>query len=327
MKRVLLIAAAIALLFSACNSDSNSKHLTKLTLMLDWTPNTNHNGIYVAKEKGWYRDAGIDLQIVQPGQSQSIQSLGAGKVNLAITAQEELLPARAEGAPVVSVAAIIQHNTSSFISLKSKGIQSPADFQGHTYGGYGGQLEDALVKDLVKCDGGDPSKVKFTDIGEADYRVGLENNHYDIVWVFNGWDVIRLRDIDHLDINQINLIEQTKCVPDWYTPIIATNEKTIKNNSDSLKRFMAETKRGYQFSMAHPDEASAILLKAAPELDKNLVEQSSQYLSKRYASDPNRWGYQDAAIWVRFTKFLKDNDVLTKNIDSKHAFTNTFLVG
>ena len=131
------------------SSDDGADGTEKVTLLLDWSPNTNHSGIYIAQEKGWYDDAGLEVAIKAPGETSNTQLLGAGKADLAISVQEEITPARAEGIPVVSVAAIIQHNTSSLLSLAEDGIEGPADLAGKTYGGYGGQLEEALIEQLI----------------------------------------------------------------------------------------------------------------------------------------------------------------------------------
>jgi ABC-type nitrate/sulfonate/bicarbonate transport system substrate-binding protein len=335
VKRTALAALAAATLLAACGSKSSgpgekaelgpNTQLDRITLVLDWTPNTNHNGIYLAKAKGWYRDAGIDVHIIQPGQSGSVQALGAGKADVAITVSEELLPARAQGADVVSIAAILQHNTSSLVALADSGIKGPADLPGHTYGGYGGQLEDALVKKLATCAGADASKIKFEQVGNVDYLVGLQRHHFDFVWLFDGWDVIRMRDLEHAAVTTIPFIDHTDCIPDWYTPIIATSGKMIAKQPALLRRFMQVTRRGYREAMAHPDEASAALLKGAPELDQQLVDLSSRYLASRYADDPSAWGRQDLAVWSRFATFLRQAGLLDKPVDVNKAFTNRFL--
>ncbi|MCU1351606.1 MAG: hypothetical protein JWM05_815 [Acidimicrobiales bacterium] len=332
MKRLLATAATVAVLASltvGCGSSSSSGRtaagLDKVTVVLDWTPNTNHSGLYLAKAKGWYRDNGIDLRIIQPGDTSSLQLLAAGKADLAVSVQEELIPARAEGLPVVSVAAIIQHNTSSLVSLRQDGIRRPRDLAGHTYGGFGGPLEKALVRTLTKCDGGNPDQVKFAEVGEADYRAGLRRNQYDAVWIFDGWDGIRLGTIDKLPITSLRFADHTDCIPDWYTPLLAASEKMIATRPHVLKRFMAATARGYREAMRDPSAVVAPLMSASPELDRTLVTRSATYLSTRYAAAPARWGQQDPLVWTRFDAFLRTAGLVTKRVDVSAAYTNRFL--
>ncbi len=325
---VIVMVVALAAVAAACGGGASKRSATgldKVTVVLDWTPNTNHSGIYLARAKGWYREADLDVKVIEPGDTPSLEVLGAGKADVALSVQEEVVPARAKGLPVVSIGAVIQHNTSSLLSLQSAGIKKPGDLPGHTYGGFGGLLEKALIKKFVKCDGGDPARVRFVDVGNADYRVGLQRHQYDVVWIFDGWDGIRLASVDKLPVNRIPFIAHTGCIPDWYTPLIATSEKMIRARPEVLKRFMAATSRGYQTAMRDPGAAADALMKASPELDRDLVQRSARYLASRYAEDPARWGHQDHRIWTRFVAFLRDAGLTDKAIDVDRAYTNRFL--
>ncbi len=330
--RPLLVLTALVLVVAACSdaspdSSGNGKDqdLRRFTVVLDWTPNTNHAGMYVAAAKGWYRDAGLDVRFVEPGDSTSLQLLAAGKGDIAVSIAEEVVPARAKGLPVQSVAAIVAHNTSSLISLASDGITRPRDLEGKTYAGYGGQLEKALLDALVTCDGGDPSKVRMVDVGDVDFRIGLERDQYDVVWVFDGWDKIRLAEVDGLKVATIPFIDHTDCIPDWYTPVLAASTKTETTRSDDLRSFLAATARGYRSAMSNPQGAADDLLAAAPDLDRDLVERSARYLATRYADDPARWGHQDAAVWSRFNTFLRDAGLVEDEVDPATLWTDDFL--
>ena len=300
---------------------------TKVTVMLDWTPNTNHSGIYLAKERGWYRDAGLDVTIIEPGETGVDQVVAAGQAQFGISVAENVIPARAQGVPIVSIAAIVQHNTSSLISLKEDGITRPRDLAGRTYGGFGGPLETQLIKTLVNCDGGNAESVQFVEVGNVDYFVGMERNFYDFVWIFDAWDGIRAREVERIPVNTLPFIDYTQCLPDWYTPVIITNEKMISERADVVRRFMEVTSRGYQLAMSQPEEAARVLLQEAPELDPELVRGSAAYLSTRYVDSGRRWGLQDEAVWSRFAEFLRIAGLVDKSIDVNAAYTNEFLPG
>jgi len=323
----LAVLLALALLVAGCGQQSSGspKKLRQVTLVLDWTPNTNHGGIYLAAAKGWYRDAGLDVRIIQPGDSGSLQTLASGRADFAVSVAEEVLPARAKGLPVVSVGAIIQHNTSSLLALRSSGITRPRDLAGKTYGGYGGALERALVSSLVRCDGGDPKTVTFVEVGNSDYRVGLTKRLYDFVWIFDGWDKIRMEQIDRLPVTTIPFAAHPDCIPDWYTPLIAANERLLRSDPGTARAFMAATARGYREAMTHPDAAAGALLEAAPELDKRLVDASAQYLSRRFADSRTQWGRQDKATWERFAGFLHQAGLVEKKVDVAKAYNNDYL--
>lgn len=326
-----LLAAVVALVaVSACgnNGDPSADADTprKVKVMLDWSPNTNHAGMYLAQEAGYYDDAGLEVTFLQPGATTDPnQAVGAGTVDFGISAGEQLVPARAEGVPVISVAGIIEHNTSSLISLASSGIDEPADLAGNTFGTYGATFEQALIHQLVACDGGDPDAVQFTQVGDSDYRQGLTGGHFDTVWVFDAWDVIRLRDIDELDVSLISFADHFDCIPDWYTPILVANSETAGTDPDFVRRFVEATAQGYVAAMEDPRAAADALLAAADGLDPDLVERSMTYLATNYTSDPDRWGHQQADVWNRFVEFLEDNDLIEPGFDTGAAWTNEFL--
>lgn len=324
------ILAGLIIVVAACGggSGASGSGLQNVRVMLDWTPNTNHAGMYLAKAKGYYRDAGLDVTFLQPGAgTDPNQAVGAGTVQFGISASEQLVPARAQGVPVVSVAAIIEHNTSSLVSLQSSGITRPRDLSGHTYGAYGATFEKALIDRLVSCDGGDPSTVRFTQVGDSDYRQGLVSGHFDTVWVFDGWDLIRLRDIDHLAVDQISFGDYLDCIPDWYTPILVTSENEISHHPGIVRAFLSATAHGYREAMAHPSEAAGALLRGAPGLDPDLVRRSMDYLSTRYTSNPQNWGLQSPQVWNRFVDFLETHKIVAPGFDVNAAYTNRFLPG
>jgi ABC-type nitrate/sulfonate/bicarbonate transport system substrate-binding protein len=327
---VALGALAAASTLVACGSDQQpatgpgGKPLRRFTVVLDWTPNTNHAGMYLAQAKGWYRAAGLDVRFIEPGDAGSLQVLAAGRADVAVSVQEELLPARAEGLPVQSIAAILPHNTSSLATLASDHIERPRDLEGKTYGGFGGKLEQALIDKLVSCDGGDPKKVKVVEVGNEDYRIGLQRDQYDAVWIFDGWDRIKIDDIEGVRLGSLAFADHTDCIPDWYTPLLATSEKVESSRPADLKAFMAATARGYELAMRDPSAAADALL-AATDLPRDLVTRSARYLASRYSDDPKDWGRQQAKVWDDFAAFLEDAGLIDKPIDVDRAWTNRFL--
>jgi ABC-type nitrate/sulfonate/bicarbonate transport system substrate-binding protein len=331
--RLGLVALAVATLgLAACGDEGGSTDgttaddgLRTFTVVLDWTPNTNHAGMYVALAEGWYEDAGLEVRFVEPGEAGSLQVLAAGRAQVAVSVQEELLPARAAGLPVRSVAAIIESNTSSLVSLASEGIEEPADLVGARYGGFGGQLEAALLAELMRCDGADPDGLELVDVGESDYRIGLERDQYDVVWIFDGWDGIRLSQVEGLETNAIRFADHTDCIPDWYTPLLATSEQVEADRGDDLAAFLDATAQGYRKAMADPAGAARALLAETDGLDPELVEASAAYLATRYASDPDAWGRQRAEVWIRFAAFLEAAGLLDEGLDVQAAWTNDHL--
>jgi ABC-type nitrate/sulfonate/bicarbonate transport system substrate-binding protein len=294
----------------------------KATLSLDWVPNTNHTGFYVAQEKGWYAEQGVDLEIQIPSDpAAALKQVAYGNTEFGVSFQEEVTIARSNDIPVVSIAAIIQHNTSAFASLEETGITRAKDIEGKRYASYGLPIERPILGQLMACDGADIDKVEFIDVGFDAYPA-LIGKRADLAWIFMGWDGVQA-EITGVKLNTLPLYGS--CVPDYYTPLIITGETTLQSKPDLVRRFLAATVRGYEFTIAHPQEAAEILLRASPESNPELVRRSQAWLSPRYQDDAPRWGQQKLEIWQEFASFMATYGLIAKAIDPQKAFTNDFL--
>ena len=325
---VVLASVATLALFAGCSnnnvSDSGNEDLQKVTLILDWTPNTNHTGFYVAKEKGYYEQLGLDVEIIQPSEGSSLQLVAAGKGDFAITYQEDLTYARTSDSPmpVKAIATIIQHNTSGFASPKEKNIKTVKDFEGKVYGGFGGPSEKAILQAVMEKAGADFSKLTTVDVGTEDFFIATKNN-LDFEWTFEGWTNISAK-LRNFDINYIPLRELDERL-DYYTPIIASSESTLNEKSDMVKKFMEATSKGYEFAINNPEESAEILVKEVPEIDKDLAVESQKFLAKEYKSDANRWGEMKDSVWDNYTQFMLEYKLINKDMKASEAYTNEFL--
>ncbi|MEI3604952.1 ABC transporter substrate-binding protein [Pseudogracilibacillus sp. SE30717A] len=334
MKRYLSISLIIllSLILVACGggeksekqeeqvkSDSEAK---KVSLFLDWTPNTNHTGIYVAKEKGFYEEVGLDLEVLLPGEVSAEQLVATNKGEFGISFQKQVTQARAEDLPVISVAAIIQHSTSGYASPVEKGIETPKDFVGKVYGAYGSEMEELMINLVMERDGASVEDVDIVQLGNSDFFVATQKD-IDFVSIFYGWTGIEaeIRDVE------LNFIEDTEYAEelDTYSPVIITNDNLIKEDPETVQAFVEATLKGYEFAIENPEEAAEILIAAEPDLDPELVKRSQEWLSPRYQDDAEIWGIQDLDRWETFTKFLYENDIIDKDIDASEAFTNEFI--
>lgn len=297
----------------------------EVTLMLNWTPNAQHAGIYAADALGYYEDAGIDLTIVEPADTGVEPVVAQGDAEFGLAQAESLLPARAAGVPVVSIATLLPHNDSSLMALSDAGIARPRDLAGATYGGYGGALETELVRRLVDCDGGDPDEVEFVEVGNVDYLTGMQRDRFDFAWVFNGWDALAAEEVQGVDVVTIPFIDHLDCIPDWYTPLALTSESMIREDPELVGQFLTATARGYQVAVDDPQQAADLLLEAVPELDRDLVEASAAYHASRFVEPGRAWGHQEAEVWDEFGTFLVDAGLLDDAIDTEAAFTNDLL--
>jgi ABC-type nitrate/sulfonate/bicarbonate transport system substrate-binding protein len=300
---------------------------------MDWVPNTNHTGIYVALQKGWYKEAGIDLQIL-PYADGAIPDVlvGQGKADLGISGEDGVATYRAAGQPVVSIAAIIQHNTSGFAYLKDSGITRPRDLAGKRYAGFGAAYEEPVIAAIIKKDGGTDTKIQDITTNAGGYQA-VAAKQADFVWIFAGWDGIQAK-LDNVNLGMFFLKDSG--IPDFYTPVIITSQTNVTAKAESLKAFMAATTKGYDYAIANPKDAADILMAANPKgtfSNPELVYESQAYLSPRYKDDASQWGQQTLDTWTGYPRFLFNNGVLqdqdgkplSKELDYSSLFTTAFL--
>ncbi|WP_062106640.1 ABC transporter substrate-binding protein [Bacillus niameyensis] len=325
MKKWLTVFLVFVLL-AGCSStggkNENGDDLKKVTIVLDWTPNTNHTGLYVAQQKGYFKDEGLEVEINLPGEAGADQLVASGKADFGISAQESITEARVQGVPIVSIAAIIQHNTSGLASPVDKSIKTPKDFEGKTYGGWGAPVEQAVISSLMDVDGGDFSKVDVVNMGDTDFFTAVKRD-IDFAWIYYAWTGVEA-ELRGDDLNMIYLTDYSDKL-DYYTPVITTSEKFMKNRPDTVESFMAAVSKGYQFAIENPKEAADILVKEVPDLDADLVKKSQEWLASRYQDDAPRWGEQKLEIWQNYMDWMLEKDLLEKEIDIEKAFTNNFL--
>ncbi|MDP4109407.1 MAG: ABC transporter substrate-binding protein [Bacillota bacterium] len=325
-KRVIALALAAVLaagLMTSCAKQKKQpQKLQKIKITLDWTPNTNHTGVYVAQDQGYFKEEGLDAEIIQPGQSTADALVASGECQLGFSYQESVTTSAVQGIPLVSLAAVIQHNTSALASPAAKNIKSPKDFEGKTYAGWGSETEELVLKTIMKSAGADFSKLKIVTTGTADFFTTTQRDA-DFQWVYYAWDGIAA-EITGKPVNFIFLKDLDKRL-DYYTPVIVTNRELIGKNPELIKRAMRAISKGYGYAEKNPAEAAQILLKAAPELDPALVKKSQEWLSPRYRDDAKRWGEQKPEVWDRYSKWLYDNGVITETPKYDKMATNDFL--
>ena len=325
---LLLTVSMTAALLMGCSTKkediSKDAALTKVTVILDWVPNTNHTGLYVAKDNGYFKDEGLEVEIIQPAEGSSSTLIAAGKGDFGVSYQEDVTYARTakDPLPIKAIATIIQHNTSGFAAPAEKNIKTPKDFEGKTYGGWGSPSEEAILKALMEKDNADFSKLKMIDAGSEDF-FAVTKKAIDFEWIFYGWTGIEAKlkniPIDYIDIGKLN--------PDldYYTPVIITNENKLKENPEMAKKFLKAVTKGYEFSMEKPEESAKILLKNAPETDETLAIESQKYLKDQYKAEAKRWGEMKESVWNNYTKFLFDRKLIEKDMKASEAFTNEYL--
>lgn len=315
MKRIFMLFFSVFMLFSCSNKEDSN--LKEITLVLDWTPNTNHTGIYVADELGYFKEEGLKVNIVQPAEDSSASIVGSGRAEFGVYFQPNMVKRLLKDVPITAVATILQHNTAGIMSLKRADVTKVEDLAGKKYLSWEDKIDDATVKELIK---GDYELIP----GEAtDPLLGLKEGLFDFLIVYYGWDGVRA-EIENVDIEFFAFKDENP-IFDYYSPVIIANNDFISNNKEITKKMLRALEKGYKYSAKNPEKSAEILIKNAPETNEELIKASQQYLSKRYLDSNGKWGYIDDTRWNNFFKWVYDKGLIDKEIPSSKGYTNDYL--
>ena len=329
MKKNIVLIFTLLLVLSVFCSVSAEDTLIPITFSLDWTPNTNHTGVYAAKELGYYEEAGLDVQIVQPAENGALLMCAAGQAQFAVDAQDTMAPSLDLDEPlgVTAVAAILQYNTSGIISRKGDGITSAKGLEGKVYATWDIPTELEMIRYCMEQEGADFSTVKLIPNNITDEPAALTAHQADAVWIFYGWSGINAEvsgfDFDYWDFRSLS--EDL----DYYTPVIIANNDFLENHADTAKAFLSATAKGYEYCIEHPEEAAEMLIAGdtTGSLDdaRELVYASQAYLADQYKADAESWGVFDESRWNAFYGWLYNNELTAHDLTGL-GFTNEYLI-
>lgn len=335
MKKILALILAVASLasFTACSSSSDTAEetaaLTEITVCLDWTPNTNHTGLYVAVANGYYADAGLDVTLVQPPEDGAEALVAAGQADFAVSAQDTLVGAFTGENPldIVAVAALLQHNTSGIISRAGEGMDTAAGLEGKRYSTWNIPSEIAMIEQVVEADGGDFSLVELIPNVITDEVGALTAEQTDAVWVFYGWSGINA-EIQGFDADFF-YFKDIDPVMDCYTPILVSSSAYLSENEDTAKAFLAATAMGYEYAIENPAEAAQILIDGDDTGSlagaEELVLASQDYMVDQYKAEADQWGYITPERWDGFYGWLFEEGLIETALDAGTGYTNDYL--
>ena len=324
MKRLLIALALLcALVAAGCGEKDESLEpgaAEPFEIMLDFFPNADHAAIYAAEAGGHFKDVGLDVEIRQPPDPAApLKQVVAGRVDLAISYEPEVLRARDQGLAAEAVGALVQAPLTSIISLPSAGIRKPEDLDGKVVGTAGIDYQSAYLDAIAKQA---RAKVEERNVG-FNLNGALLAKKVDATlggfWNYEGVD-LRLRGKNP----QIIRLEQAG-IPTYDELVFVAN---ADRQDDRIKRFMAALERGVEDLQKDPDAALKGLLDANPELDPELQRASLKATLPLFGAPRDRpYGWQDPKEWDDFAHWMRDNRLLDNLIDAKGAFTNEYLPG
>jgi putative hydroxymethylpyrimidine transport system substrate-binding protein len=331
-KSFLIMVSLLLLILSACGKNNEgesgktsgaAEKLQKVSLMLDWYPNAVHSFLFVAEEKGYFKEQGLDVEIQMPADTNDpLKLVAADKIDMAMSYQPQVLVARSEDIPVQSFGAIVRHPLNQLFVPADGPVQSPKDLAGKTIGYPSIPLDEAIMQTMVKSDGGDAGKIKMVDVGwdlipamatkKTDALIGGYINHEKLLLEKEGHPMRTLNPADY-------------GVPDYYELVLVASEKGLKEKPEVFKKFMAAITKGQKYVAEHLAEGLSMLMehedKTSP-LEKDVETKSLEILLPLMDAKEKPFGYQDPETWNKVGQWLKDNKVIKQEVKAGDAFIN-----
>ncbi len=330
--RIALAAVAallLALLATGCGEKEDVLEPGEpqpLSLMLDYFPNADHAGIYAAQANGDFSDAGLDVTIRQPPDPAApIKQVAAGRVDLAISYEPEVLRARDQGVRVVSIGAVVRKPLASIISLPKAGIRSPADLAGKTVGTAGIDYQSAYLETILTDAGVDPDSVTERNVGFNFVPALLTGRVDATLGAFWNYEGTQLR----LDGRRPRIIRMEQAgVPTYDELVLVANESALERDGGKLRAFVSALARGTRQLARDPERGVQALLDANPDLDPKLQRAVVKVTLPLFLPAAGRpFGWQAPGEWQAFAAWMRENGLLTELPDAGGAFTNEFLPG
>jgi ABC-type nitrate/sulfonate/bicarbonate transport system substrate-binding protein len=299
--------------------------MIKLKLALDWTPNINHIGFLIAKELGFYKQQGIDLEILNPQDDNYAMTPGKklelGVADFAIAPFETVISLnnKVNQVQAIAIYAILQKDLSCIATLKSSNITSPKLLDGKTYASYKARYEDHIVKQMIKNDGGEGDlNIIYPD------KLGIWNTllsgKANATWIFDNWEGIEAS-TKNIELDKFTLDEFN--IPYGYSPIVLTKRENITKHKVPYSEFMKATQKGFLFTKNNLTESVDILKRYVTEYDlKNIDLEKSISFSIPHFGDESNCGVMKQERVLSFRKWLVDKGLEDKVILNQNLFTN-----
>ncbi len=324
--RLLALALSAALTVVLACGGGDEPERVEVSLALDWFPNSNHAGIFEAIDRGYFAEEGLDVNVYTPSDPSTIlQTVGGGRDDFGISYQPDLLQARSEEIPVVSVMGIVQHPLNSVMALADSGIARPGDLEGKRVGhpnipANRGMLATMLAEDGLSLDDVELIDVGFNLVpallgGTVDAIVGAYWTHESILMELEG--------------HSVNIMRMEEWgVPDFYELILIVNEETLEQRAPMIERFVRAMRRGFEAADADPQGSITTLLEAHPDtVNEELERRGVDVLRPMWTDGAPVLGWQDSGRWESFTAWMKSQGLIGEGVGAESAFTNRFIGG
>ena len=282
--------------------------MEKITIELDWTPNTNHTGFFTAMAMGFYKDAGLEVGILTPDSDDytvtPAKKVELGQADFALCPFESVISYRTKKDPFigVAIAALLREDLSAIACLASSGITSPKDLDGKTYASYNARYEDEIVRQMIRNDGGkgDLNIVYPKKLGIWDT---IRDGTYDATWIFTNWEGIQAKNRG-MPIKTFRMKDYG--IPYGYSPIIFAGTENVKKRKQAYASFLKATKKGFLYAKSHPEKAVLHLAPHIPENDGDIDLMESQRYTAQFYGNEETWGVMEQRQVAEYLHWLQE---------------------
>jgi len=301
--------------------------MEKLTVALDWTPNINHIGFFVAREKGFYREHGLEVELVDPSADNyavtPAKKVETGVADIALCPTESVISYRTKAKPfgLKAIATIFQHDLSAIAVRSDQGISSPKDLDGKRYASYQARYEDGIVQQMIRNAGGTgnievgyPQKLGIWDT--------VLNGSYDATWIFLNWEGVEAEALG-AQLTYFKMADYN--IPYSYSPVLATDEQKIAAKPEVYQRFLAATRIGIAACHADPTEAASILQPYVPEKDRRIDLEKALHQSLNALGNPDTWGKMHEDTVAHFLNWIREHGLETTQLRTSDLMTNALI--
>lgn len=299
----------------------------QITLALDWTPNINHIGFFVALKQGYYRELGLDVTIVSPSlddyEKTPAKRVELGEADFALCPTESIISYRTKSKPfpLVAIAAVLQSDLSAIVTQKGIGLDRPKDLDAKLYSSYKARYEDGIVQEMIKNDGG-RGDLKVVYPRKLGIWETVLKGQADATWIFENWEGIEAQ-VAEVELNYFRLKDYG--IPYSYSPVIAANENLIADKLESYQAFLAGSKKGYITCQEQPLLAAALLSEEIAEADRAIDLDACLAFSAEHFGNAENWGQIDIAELDRFLNWLREKGLEHSQLKVKEIFNSSCL--
>ncbi|MEM8897124.1 MAG: ABC transporter substrate-binding protein [Bacteroidota bacterium] len=295
-----------------------------MRLALDWTPNINHIGFFVAQHKGFYKEAGVEVEIIDPSADNyavtPAKKVEMGMADLALCPTESVISyqTKKDPFPLIGIATIFQEDVSAIVVKGDAGISSPKDLDGKSYASYKARFEDEIVKQMIRNDGGQ-GELTLAYPDKLGIWETVMSGAFDATWIFVNWEGVEAEGSD-IPLTYFRMKDYE--VPYSYSPLIAIDERKLVEAEQDYKNFLSASKAGYLYAVSNPEEANSILRSFLPEKDQKIDLKKALDISAPAFGTEESWGKMDPQVVGDFLQWIYDHGLESIKLEVSEVITN-----